>query len=93
MERSVSQYVEGESLGQMIREDLIAERMVIDVYQRFIEHFGSKDPTTRTCLNISRREEEEHANELSELLFIVDPRTGSASEADTRPKMEGRAPR
>ena len=43
--RSVSQYIEGESLGEMIREDLIAERIVIDVYQRFIEHFGSKAPS------------------------------------------------
>ena len=80
--RSVSQYVEGESLGQMIREDLIAERVVIDVYQRFIEHFGSKDPTTRTMFEHIKAEEENHADELSELLFIVDPRTGSNSRSD-----------
>ncbi len=81
--RSVSQYVEGESLGEMIREDLIAERIVIDVYQRFIEHFGSKDPTTRTMFEHIKGEEEKHADELSELLFIVDPRTGTNSMADT----------
>ena len=80
--RSVSQYVEGESLGQMIREDLIAERVVIDVYQRFIEHFGAKDPTTRTMFEHIKAEEEEHADELSELLFIVDPRTGSNKGSD-----------
>jgi bacterioferritin len=80
--RSVSQYVEGESLGQMIREDLIAERVVIDVYQRFIEHFGSKDPTTRTMFEHIKGEEENHADELSELLFIVDPRTGADRKND-----------
>jgi bacterioferritin len=82
VERSVSQYIEGESLGQMIREDLIAERIVIDVYQRFIEHFGMKDPTTRTMFEHLKGEEEQHADELSELLFIVDPRTGANREAD-----------
>lgn len=80
--RSVSQYVEGESLGEMIREDLIAERVVIDVYQRFIEHFGTKDTTTRTLFEHIKAEEEEHANELSEMLFIVDPRTGVERGAD-----------
>jgi bacterioferritin len=82
VERSVSQYIEGESLGQMIREDLIAERVVIDVYQRAIEHFGTKDPTTRTMFEHIKAEEEDHADELSELLFIVDPRTGADSRAD-----------
>ena len=80
--RSVSQYIEGESLGQMIREDLIAERVVIEVYQRFIEYFGSKDPTTRTMFEHIKAEEEEHADELSELLFIADPRTGSNKGSD-----------
>jgi len=75
--RSVSQYIEGESLGQMIREDLIAERVVIDVYQRFIEHFGMKDPTTRALFEHIKGEEEKHADELSEMLFVVDPRTGA----------------
>jgi bacterioferritin len=80
--RSVSQYIEGESLGQMIREDLIAERVVIDVYQRFIEHFGTKDTTTRTLFEHIKAEEEVHANELSDMLFIVDPRTGEEQGAD-----------
>ncbi len=80
--RSVSQYVEGESLGEMIREDLIAERMVIDVYQRLIEHFGTKDPTTRTLIEHIKAEEEDHADELSELLFITDPQTGEARGSD-----------
>jgi bacterioferritin len=85
--RAVSQYVEGESLGEMIREDLIAERMVIDVYQRIIEHFGLKDPTTRTLFEHIKAEEEDHADELSEMLFIVDPRTGAEQGID--PGAEG----
>src|SRR5947207_6284104 len=43
LERSVSQYVEGETLADMIREDLIAERIVIEVYQDMVRHFGSDD--------------------------------------------------
>jgi bacterioferritin len=88
--RSVSQYIEGESLGQMIREDLIAERMVIDVYQRFIEHFGMKDPTTRALFEHIKGEEEKHADELSELLFVVDPRTGEDRGAS--PETENASP-
>jgi hypothetical protein len=55
---------------------------VIDVYQRLIEHFGAKDPTTRTMFEHIKSEEENHADELSELLFIVDPRSGSARTSD-----------
>lgn len=82
VKRSASQYVEGESLAEMIREDLIAERVIIDVYQRFIEHFGSKDSTTRMMFEHIKAEEEEHADELSELLFITDPRTGEGQGVD-----------
>lgn len=82
VERSVSQYIEGESLGDMIREDLIAERVVIDVYQRAIEHFGTKDPTTRTMFEHIKAEEENHADALSDLLFIVDPQTGKNAQPD-----------
>ncbi len=89
--RSVSQYIEGESLGQMVREDLIAERIVIDVYQRFIEHFGLKDPTTRTMFEHIKGEEEKHAQELSELLFIVNPRTGADIMADPEIEAAGQS--
>ncbi len=82
VQRSVSQYIEGESLSDMIREDLIAERVVIDVYQRMIEYFGMKDPTTRALLEHIKAEEEEHASELSDMLFIVDPRTGEDAGQD-----------
>jgi bacterioferritin len=74
--RSVSQYVEGETLGDMIREDLIAERVVIDVYSQMVRYFGDKDPTTRVLIEHILSEEEEHASDLVDLLYIVEPSTG-----------------
>src|SRR5437899_901568 len=82
VERSVSQYVEGETLADMIREDLIAERIVIEVYQEMIRFFGNNDPTTRTMIEQVLRDEEEHANDLADLLYITDPRTGEAQGQD-----------
>lgn len=82
LERSVSQYVEGETLGEMIREDLIAERIVIDVYQEMIRYFGDNDPTTRVMIEHILKDEEEHASELADLLFIVDPKTGETEGED-----------
>ena len=82
LERSVSQYVEGETLGEMIREDLIAERIVIEVYQEMIRYFGDGDPTTRIMIENILKDEEEHASELADLLFIVDPKTGETEGED-----------
>src|SRR5713101_4770893 len=59
LERSISQYVEGETLAEMIREDLIAERTVIEVYQEMIRYFGTNDPTTRSILEHLLKEEED----------------------------------
>jgi bacterioferritin len=82
MERSAAQYVEGETLGDMIREDLIAERIVIEVYNQMIRYFGEKDPTTRTLLEHILSEEEEHASDLSDLLYIVEPSSGETEGED-----------
>lgn len=82
LQRSVSQYVEGETLADMIREDLVAERVVIEVYQRMIEFFGLKDPTSRRMLEQIKAQEEEHASDLSDMLFIVDPRSGKERGVD-----------
>jgi len=82
LQRSVAQYVEGETLGDMIREDLVAERTVIEVYQRMIEFFGAKDPTTRRMLEHIKSQEEEHASDLSDMLFIVDPHSGEERGVD-----------
>jgi bacterioferritin len=87
LQRSVTQYVEGETLADMIREDLIAERIVIEVYTEMIRFFGDKDPTTRVMIEGILHDEEEHANELADMLYIVDPRTGETEGQDpgTRP--------
>ena len=67
----------------MIREDLIAERIVIEVYQKMIRYFGTNDPTTRIVMNELLSEEEEHASDLSDLLYIANPETGK-SEGQAR---------
>lgn len=82
LQRSVSQYVEGSTLSDMIKEDLIAERIVIEVYQKMIRHFADHDPTTRVMIERILRDEEEHASDLSDLLFIVDPRSGETEGED-----------
>lgn len=82
LKRSVSQYIEGETLTDMIREDLIAERMVIEVYQEMIRYFGNNDPTTRSMIEHILAEEEEHAADLSDLLFVVNPHTGETESRD-----------
>ena len=82
LERSASQYVEGASLADMVREDLVAERIVIEVYSDMIRHFGNNDPTTRTMVEKILRDEEEHASDLSDLLYIIDPQTGKTEGQD-----------
>jgi bacterioferritin len=80
--RSASQYAEGRSLSDMIKEDLIAERIVIEVYQQMIRHFADHDPTTRVMIEKILKDEEEHASDLSDLLFITDPRSGKTEGED-----------
>lgn len=73
---SHSEYVEGTSLADMMREDLIAERIAIESYREMIRYFGEKDPTTRRMLEEILAKEEEHADELADLLFAVTPSSG-----------------
>jgi bacterioferritin len=80
--RSASQYVEGETLGAMIREDLIAERVVIEMYTDMVRYFGDKDPTTRVMIEGILRDEEEHAADLADLLFMVEPSSGRTEGVD-----------
>lgn len=82
VERSASQYKEGLTLADMIKEDLIAERIVIEVYQQMIRHFADHDPTTRVMIEHILQDEEEHASDLSDLLFIIDPRSGKTEGED-----------
>jgi bacterioferritin len=66
--RSHSQYVAGSDLNDMLREDLIAERIAIDSYGEMIRYIGSDDPTTRRLLESILAVEEEHAEDLTSLL-------------------------
>jgi bacterioferritin len=71
--RSHSEYVEGTSLLEMIREDLVAERVAIDSYREMIAYLGSDDPTTRRMLEGILAMEEEHADDLVSLLEEMAP--------------------
>jgi len=66
--RSHAEYVAGKDLKDMIKEDLVAERIAIESYRSMIERIGTKDPTTRRLLEEILGVEEEHADELSNLL-------------------------
>ena len=68
LERSASQFVEGANLIDMIRENLVAERIAIDTYRDMIRWFGDHDPTSRRLLEQILAKEEEHANEMHDLL-------------------------
>ncbi|HYE35129.1 ferritin-like domain-containing protein [Methylocaldum sp.] len=66
--KSHSEYVEGDSLVDMIKEDLVAERIAIDSYREIIEYLGNNDPTTRSLMEEVLAKEEEHAEDLVSLL-------------------------
>ena len=66
--RSHAEYVEGETLLDMIKEDLVAERIAIDSYRDMINYFGNDDPTSRRMLEGILAMEEEHADDLVSML-------------------------
>jgi len=66
--RSASQYAEGENLVDMIKENLIAERIAVEHYRELIRYFGNDDTTTRVMLEGILGVEEEHANDMHDLL-------------------------
>lgn len=66
--RSHSEYVEGQNLAEMIKENLVAERVAIESYTEIIRYFGDKDPTSRRLMEQILAVEEEHANDMADLL-------------------------
>jgi bacterioferritin len=68
LSRSYSEYVAGGSLIEMIKEDLVAERVAIDSYRDIIRYLDDRDPTTRRLLEEILAVEEEHAEEMADLL-------------------------
>ncbi|HTJ98865.1 MAG TPA: ferritin-like domain-containing protein [Bordetella sp.] len=67
-QRSHSEYVEASTLEDMIKENLVAERIAIDSYRQMIDYIGENDPTTRRLLEGILAVEEEHADDLSDFL-------------------------
>jgi bacterioferritin len=69
--RSHSEYVEGESLIDMIREDLVAERIAVESYSEIIRYLSDNDPTSRRLMESILAKEEEHAEEMKTLLDTI----------------------
>ena len=81
LERSHAEFQEGATLVEMIEADLVAERIAIDSYRDVIRYFGENDPTSRRMMESILASEEEHAEELSSLLMVIDPRRQSDQAA------------
>jgi bacterioferritin len=73
LSRAHSEYVEGDTLVDMIREDLVAERVAIESYNEIIRFIGDNDPTTRRLMEHILAKEEEHAEDMQNLLAAMDP--------------------
>ncbi len=72
LSKSQTEYQEGASLVDMIREDLVAERVAIESYKEMIAFVGEDDPTTRRLFEWILGQEEEHADDLAHLLVSFD---------------------
>jgi bacterioferritin len=66
--RSHAEYVEGQNLVDMIRENLVAERIAVETYREMVRYFGEKDPASRRMMEEILAKEEEHANDMHDLL-------------------------
>lgn len=75
-DRSHAEYVEGKTLVDMIKEDLVAERIAIESYAEIVQWLGDKDPTTRRLMEDILGMEEEHADDLLNLLADLEPTPG-----------------
>jgi bacterioferritin len=73
LSKSHSEFRGGETLIELIEEDLVAERIAIDSYREMIQFFGDADSTSRRLMERILEKEEEHAEELSGLLKTIDP--------------------
>jgi bacterioferritin len=67
VKRSHAEYVEGDNLRSMVKEDLIAERVAIECYSEMVRYIGDSDPTTRRMLEGILANEEKHAEDLASL--------------------------
>jgi len=83
--RSHSEYVEGKNLADMIREDLIAERIAIESYNEIIRYLADNDPTSRRVMEEILAKEEEHAEDMRNLIQTV-------TQAEEANKTRGKEP-
>jgi bacterioferritin len=81
--RAFSSFQSGHTLADLLREDLLAERVVIKIYGDIVRFFGDADPVSRRMFEEILKDEEDHADEISDLLYTVDPKTGNAVEQFT----------
>ncbi len=72
--RSATEYVEGENLVDMIRENLVAERIAVETYRDMVRYFADNDPTTRLMIEQILGDEEGHANDMHDLLVAHEGR-------------------
>lgn len=70
MQRTATEYGQGTDILKLVEEDLVAERIAIMVYREMIDWFGTDDPTTRRMLEEILKDEEDHADDLADLLNI-----------------------
>ncbi|WNW14331.1 ferritin-like domain-containing protein [Pseudomonas sp. DTU_2021_1001937_2_SI_NGA_ILE_001] len=63
-----AQYVAGSTLKEMVYEDLVAERIAVDSYREIIQYIGESDPTTRRIFEDILAQEEEHADDMADIL-------------------------
>jgi bacterioferritin len=81
--RAFSSFETGHTLADLLREDLLAERVVIKMYGDIVTFFGQADPVSRRMFEQILKDEEDHADEIADLLFTVDPQTGKTAEQFT----------
>jgi len=81
--RAFSSFRSGHTLADLLREDLLAERVVIKMYGDIINFFGSADPVSRRMFEEILKDEEDHADDIADLLYTIDPQTGKTVEQFT----------
>jgi bacterioferritin len=81
--RGFSTFESGHTLASLLREDLLAERVVIKMYGDIVRFFGDADPVSRRLFEEILKDEEDHASDIADLLFTVDPASGEVAEEFT----------
>lgn len=80
--RSHAEFRNGDTLVDLIQEDLIAERIAIDSYREMAHYFGQKDSTSRRLMEEILAKEEEHAQDLADLLLTLAPDRKASGSRD-----------